>query len=89
MTYLHGMTIIGIGDRNGRRKTGLEVTNRRGGKRVRGEGKSKLKTIKDAWLHEDAIHSKNKLIAECLKKYEIKSKYDTSATENDVSEKLV
>ena len=57
---VNGITIFGIDHRNGRRKTGLEVNNRSGGKRVRGKGKSKLKTIKDAWLHEDAIHSKKK-----------------------------
>lgn len=57
----NGCTVPGLGDRNGKRKSELGVKNNRCGKRVKGQGNSRINTPSVHWLHPDAIDSKKKI----------------------------
>ena len=69
--------VKGLGDRNRTRQIDLEKVGGRGGKRIKGQGKSFLKQVQSIWLHDDAVSSKDLMISESLAKVQMKQDRDT------------
>ena len=57
----NGCAVPGLGDQNDKRKLGMALMNKRGGARVKGQGKSRINTPNHRWLHPDAIKSLKKI----------------------------
>ena len=72
-----GIMVKGLGDRNGKRQVDLEKVGGRGGKCIKGQGKSFLKQVRSIWLHDDTVSSKDLMISESLAKVQMKQDRDT------------
>ena len=63
-----GAMVEKLVDRNGKRAQVFLATGTRGGRRVKGQGKSKINCDRRGWMHQNALESKDIMISECVKK---------------------